>query len=81
MGWLHCHLSFSLSCSSIQCIRGARSNHGHAIHLPSSIELTVSESVIPLSSSTHANTHSHSHVYSIIIMLKKKRVGVLITRE
>ena len=32
----------SLLRSSIQCIRGARSHHGHAIHLPSSIELTVS---------------------------------------
>ena len=37
MGWLHCRLSFSLLRSSIQCIRGARSNQGHAIHLPSSI--------------------------------------------
>ena len=37
---------------------------------------TVSESVIPLSSSTHAITHSHSHVYSIIIVLKKKSGSV-----
>ncbi|KAL5459842.1 hypothetical protein EMCRGX_G033225 [Ephydatia muelleri] len=48
MGWLHCRLSFSLLRSSIQCIRGARSNQGHAIHLPASIELTVRESLIPL---------------------------------
>ena len=38
----------SLLRSSIQCIRGARSNQGHAIHLPASIELTVRESLIPL---------------------------------
>ena len=44
MGWLRCRLSFSL----LQCIRGARSNQGHAIHLPASIELTVSVSLIPL---------------------------------
>ena len=63
MRWLRCRLSFSLLRSSIQCIREARSNHGHAIHLKSSIELTVSESVIPLSSWTHAihyRTRSHS---------------------
>ena len=48
MGWLRCCLSFSLLRSSIQCIRGARSNQGHAIHLPASIELTVRESLIPL---------------------------------
>ena len=34
--------------TEVQCIRGARSNQGHAIHLPASIELTVSESLIPL---------------------------------
>ena len=48
MGWLRCRLSFSLLRSSIQCIRGVQSNQGHAIHLPPSIELTVSESMIPL---------------------------------
>ena len=48
MGWLRCRLSFSLLRSSIQCIRGARSNQGHATHLPASIELTVRESLIPL---------------------------------
>ena len=42
-------LSFSLLQSSIQCIRGARSNQGHAIHLPPSIELKVSESMIHMS--------------------------------
>ena len=30
MGWLRCRLSFSLLCSSILCIRGARSTRGHA---------------------------------------------------
>ena len=51
MGWLCCclSLSFSILRSSIQCIRGARPSQGHAIHLPPSIELIVSESMIPLS--------------------------------
>lgn len=30
MGWIRCHLSFSLLRSSIMCIRGARSSRGHA---------------------------------------------------
>ena len=36
----------SVSRFSIQCTRGARSNHVHAMHLLSSIELTVSASVL-----------------------------------
>ena len=44
MGWLRCRLSFSLLRSSMQCIRGVRSNQD----IPPYIELTVSESMIPL---------------------------------
>ncbi len=32
--WLQCRLAFSLLCSSIQAIRGARSSRGHAARLP-----------------------------------------------
>ena len=31
--WLRCSLSFSLLCSAIECIRGARSSRGHAVKL------------------------------------------------
>ena len=51
MGWLRCRLSFSLLCSSILCIRGARSSLGHAttsVSLP--VDLVTSESQV-----THQN--------------------------
>ena len=41
--WLHCRLSFSLLRSAIQCIRGARSSCGHAIHSSSPIDLVSTE--------------------------------------
>ena len=31
LGWVRCWLSFCLLRSAIQCIRGARSSHGHYI--------------------------------------------------
>ena len=34
MAWIRCSLSFSLLCSSIQCIGGARSSIGHAAKQP-----------------------------------------------
>ena len=43
IGWLRCHLSFSLLLSSIQCIRGACSSKGHTISIPSSIYLVHSD--------------------------------------
>ena len=49
MGWLRCHLSFSLLRSSIFCIRGARSSSGHAarsLSLP--VDLVTSESQVTL---------------------------------
>ena len=33
MGWLRCHLSFSLLRSTIMCLRGSHSRHGYAPHL------------------------------------------------
>ena len=71
MGWLRC-LSFSLIRSSIQCIRGARSNQGHAIHLPPSIELAVSESMIPLSTTAlrkHSNFSVFYYMYVTYVMI------------
>ena len=41
--WLRCRLSFSLLRSAIQCIRGARSSCGHAIHSSSPIDLVSTE--------------------------------------
>ena len=43
MFWLHCHLTFSLLRSAIQCIRGARSSNGHAAKSPPPIKLAISE--------------------------------------
>ena len=40
---LCCRLSFSLLRSAIQCIRGARSSCGHAIHSSSPIDLVSTE--------------------------------------
>ena len=47
MSWLRCRRTFSLLCSAIQCIRGARSSCGQACRQapsPSSIDLINSES-------------------------------------
>ena len=44
MGWLHCHLSFSLLRSAIACIQGARSAQGHPIRIESAaLDLAVQE--------------------------------------
>ncbi len=44
INWLRCRLSFALLRSAIQCIRGARSSHGHAVTTPQ-IDLATSEAV------------------------------------
>ena len=43
MGWLRCHLGFSLLRSAILCLRGARSNSKHYIRGFDSIDLAISE--------------------------------------
>ena len=48
MGWMRCHLSFSLLRSAILCIRGARSKSGYAARGPESIQLAVSEGNVQL---------------------------------
>ena len=40
--WLRCRLSFALLRSVIQCIRGARSSHGHAVSTPQ-VDLATAE--------------------------------------
>ena len=42
--WLRCRLAFSLLRSSIQAIRGAKSSRGHAIKMPTVVDLINSES-------------------------------------
>lgn len=50
MSWLHCRVTFSLLCSAIQCIRGARSSCGHACKSPPPIDLSVYQALFfPLS--------------------------------
>ena len=44
MGWLRCHLSFSLLRSTILCIRGSQSSHNVIPQLPAFIDLVISES-------------------------------------
>ena len=44
--WIRCCLSFSLLCSSIMCLRGARSSQGRAFRI-SAIDLAVSEAKVP----------------------------------
>ena len=44
--WLRCHLGFSLLRSAIQAIRGARSSRGHAIRIPTVVDLVNIESNI-----------------------------------
>ena len=46
MCWLRCRLTFSLLCSAIQAIRGARSSQGHAVGSPTAIDLINPESNI-----------------------------------
>ena len=43
MSWLHFRVSFSLLCSGIECIRGARSSYGRAHKSPPLIDLVISE--------------------------------------
>ena len=42
--WLRCRLTFSLICSAIQALRGARSSRGQAAHPPTAIDLAITES-------------------------------------
>ena len=44
--WLRCRLAFSLLRSAIQSIRGARSSCGHAIRIPTAVDLVNIESNI-----------------------------------
>ena len=44
--WLRCRLAFSLLRSAIQSIRGARSSCGHAIRIPTAVDLVNLESNI-----------------------------------
>ena len=44
--WLRCRISFSLLRSAIQCIRGARSSHGHASRSTPPIDLVNKEAQI-----------------------------------
>ena len=48
MGWMRCHLSFSLLRSAIMCLRGSRSKNGYmSTYQPDSIDTTVHEAQIP----------------------------------
>ena len=44
LGWLHCCLSFSLLCSAIACICGARLSSGHFDRAPPLMDLVIEES-------------------------------------
>ena len=46
MGWLRCHLSFSLLRSAVMCLRGSRSSSRFAPRCPDSIDLAISEARI-----------------------------------
>ena len=80
MGWLCCHLSFSLSRSSTNASEEHDPIMGMLCYTPSSIELTVSKSVIPLC----PHEHSHSlpyltciyyavNIYTTVIAINKGR--------
>ena len=56
MGWLRCSLSFSLLCSAIQCIRGARSSIGHYVSAPPPMDLVRKESNLTLESNDNKRT-------------------------
>ena len=47
MGWLRCHLSFSLLRSAVMCLRGSSSRQGFAPHKYTPIDLVVQEGRIP----------------------------------
>jgi hypothetical protein len=46
MGWMRCHLSFSLLRSAVMCLRGSRSSSRFAPRCPDSIDLAISEARI-----------------------------------
>ena len=48
MGWLRCHISFSLLRSSIMCIRGSRSRYHFIPKLPDSTNLALTELHTPI---------------------------------
>ena len=47
MSWLRCHVSFSLLCSTIDCLRGARSSSGCPANLRA-LDLALSEGHLSL---------------------------------
>ena len=47
MSWLHCYLNFSLLCSAIDCLRGARSSRGCPASLRT-LDLALSEGQVSL---------------------------------
>ncbi len=47
MGWLRCHLSFSLLRSTVMCLRGSRSRQGFVPHFEAPIDLVLREGRIP----------------------------------
>ncbi len=47
MGWLRCHLSFSLLRSTVMCLRGSRSRQGFVPHFEAPVDLVLREGRIP----------------------------------
>ena len=47
MGWLRCHLSFSLLRSTVMCLRGSRSRQGFAPRIDTPVDLVLQEGRIP----------------------------------
>ena len=47
MGWLRCHLCFSLLRSTVICLRGSRSRRGYVPCQDTPVDLVVHESRVP----------------------------------
>ncbi len=47
MGWLRCHLSFSLLRSTVMCLRGSRSRQGFVPRIDTPVDLVIRECRIP----------------------------------
>ena len=47
--WMRCRLGFSLLCSAIQSIRGARSSRGYPIKIPAAVDLVNTECNVAIS--------------------------------
>ena len=56
MGWMRCHLSFSLLRSAIMCIRGARLKSSYAARGPESIQLATNSPPQDLAAALHGTT-------------------------